>query len=45
MRYGDDGVAGELLPDDALNQCVGYVVETIQVIADQYVYIKNAEIK
>ena len=26
---GDDGVAGEFLPDDALDEGVGYVVETV----------------
>ena len=45
MRYGDDGVAGEFLPDDALDQCVGYVVETIQVITDQYIYFRDAEFR
>ena len=40
MRYGDDSVTGEFLPDDALDQRIGYVVQTI-IILGQYLYTKD----
>ena len=45
MRHGDDGLAGEFLPDDALDQCVGDVVETMWVMVRQYVCLRVARIE
>ena len=49
VRYGDDGVAGEFLTDDALDQGVRYVVETIRTEGDSLVCVfqdfKHIEIK
>lgn len=43
MRYGDDRVARAFLPDDALDQFVGDVIETLRIFVRQYVFSKEAE--